>query len=290
MTLFGRLAEFILKGRFEAIIVVLVGHIVLLLAPLTIGLVTLKKGAKEGALLSLWAVLPVIVIGVAGNSHNILIYSPVAAVLCSLLAAAILRLTVSWPVTLLGSVLISAAFSLFLLLLGDNLAIEFKKIFEISAQQTIPDQNDLGGEGFERWSNARFTGIAAWALTVMTIISIILSRWMHAMVSNPNGFQQEFHALRLSPMIGGICLAMIVIFALLGVDYYFWAALFCLPFFFAGLGLLHFLFKRKQMGSGPIVALYVVVILFNPMILFVSVVGLLDCWANLRNKFHIKGS
>lgn len=56
------LAEFIMRGRPQACLVALVGVIVPLIGPASVGLVTLRKGSFEGALVALWATLPFFVL------------------------------------------------------------------------------------------------------------------------------------------------------------------------------------------------------------------------------------
>src|SRR5690606_26006821 len=96
------LAEFVMRGRTQAIAVAALAVSTQLLAIIgvaVVGLVTLRRGARDGAIVMVWAQLPALLYAV--------LFADVSAVMALLgvtAAAAMLRSSRSWPVALLVAV------------------------------------------------------------------------------------------------------------------------------------------------------------------------------------------
>jgi hypothetical protein len=89
------LAEYVMRGRREATLVSTMAVVLPMffwLGAAVVGLVTLRKGVREGAFVMLWALLPAAVVAYFGE------IMPVAALLGITVVAGVLRLTVSWSV------------------------------------------------------------------------------------------------------------------------------------------------------------------------------------------------
>ena len=92
------LAEYVMLGRRQAIIIVLLcGFFPLLyfFSAATVALVALRKGQREGLLILLWALLPAGLLWAMGDT------SPVFLLLGTYVLALVLRNTLSWQLVLL---------------------------------------------------------------------------------------------------------------------------------------------------------------------------------------------
>ena len=102
------LAEFIMRGRLQAALVALFGSLVPLVSPAAISLVTLSKGLSEGALVMLWALLPLLItFYYVSDLSPMITLSSIAGLLVVLAASELLRLSASWSRTLIFVLIVS---------------------------------------------------------------------------------------------------------------------------------------------------------------------------------------
>ena len=136
------LAEFIMRGRPQACLVALVGVIVPLIGPASVGLVTLRKGSFEGALVALWATLPFFVSYFAGQSSPFLAVMSIIALVNMLLVANVLRATASWSVALVADVVVAVGLAIVAGVVFQNdlslLMSDLTEIFATASQQMEP--------------------------------------------------------------------------------------------------------------------------------------------------------
>ncbi len=96
------LAQFVMRGRFQALLVTVVGAGSLLFSPISaaaLALVTLRKGAGEGAWLLFWALLPAgSLVYLYGDS------GPLSLLVSTAVLAWVLRATVNLPLAVLACV------------------------------------------------------------------------------------------------------------------------------------------------------------------------------------------
>ncbi|MDA0631568.1 MAG: hypothetical protein O2981_09365 [Proteobacteria bacterium] len=107
------LAEFIMRGRWQALLGSVSGSVFVVAAPLSaaaIALVTLARGLQEGAWVALWSLLPALLIGWMSGD-----YGTGLLLLGGFLGAAILAQTFSLSLALVGIGVISALGGLALL-------------------------------------------------------------------------------------------------------------------------------------------------------------------------------
>ena len=111
------LAEFIMRGRLQAALVALVGSLVPMLSPATVSLVTLSRGVKEGLLVMLWGLLPLLLAFYGSAINPMITLATMAGLLVVVTSSEVLRLTVSWTSTLTVMMALSALSVLILNLL-----------------------------------------------------------------------------------------------------------------------------------------------------------------------------
>jgi hypothetical protein len=130
------------------------------------------------------------------------------------------------------------------------------------------------------------TGGLAALVSVVLIVSMLLARWWQAMLYNPGGFRQEFHALRLGRVTTAVMILLIVI-SLIGqyaltTDM---ATVVWLLFFFQGMAVLHGLIGMTGMGIGWLVSLYLLLMIVpNYASPVISGLGLVDTWFDFRRR------
>ncbi len=279
------LAEFIMRGRAQACFVALMGTFFPFVSPATIGLVTLRKGSTEGLVILLWAALPSLASYYFGQGGGLLTLVSVVSLLMMVVSANVLRLTSSWQMTILASMLVAIAVALgSAALLSAEIDVLLEKISgmfaEIAAGQT--GEQNPGKEPVVP-TRPLILGLVALMLSVSAIVSLLVSRWWQAMLYNPGGFGEEFRNLRLDIRVAGGSLLAFTLLLYLPGDFRFWAETMALPLLISGVSLVHFGVKALSQGRQWLVFMYVGLVVSGPLIggLLVGL-GIADSILNLR--------
>ncbi len=281
------LAEYIMRGRFQAFSIALLGGLVPLFSQGALGLVTLRKGWQEGFFVTLWAFLPVLAQLWLGEMHEVstaVVYASIGILAVTFVACLVLRTTISWMMTMLVVLIVSAlsAFAVFFSI--ENLVEVLQASFEELEQKA-----ETKGQFSGTVTAAQVTGVIAACICFGSLVGLCFSRWLQAILYNPGGFREEFHGLRLKPQLAAICAVGLALSFYAGGEYEYWGMLFCLPMFFAGLGLIHNLVSALKLNWVPLAVMYVSFPLNGVTMVVVVVFGLTDAWINYR-KFLAKKS
>ena len=200
------LAEFILRGRLQAFAVAILGSIFPLVSPATIGLVSLKKGIKEGILIFLWVSLPLLLLQQMSPDNPLLMAVTIASLGIMVIAAAVHSLMASWQWSLVTILVVSGViavgFNLFMGAYVDALVTAGQTMLLSIAQQQAAEISLVV-------SLPLVLGLIATILLYGSVMSLILARWWQALLFNPGGFQKEFHSFSLDAKIA-VLLVMIV--------------------------------------------------------------------------------
>ncbi|WP_245792052.1 hypothetical protein [Teredinibacter waterburyi] len=284
------LAEFVMRGRLQAVSMALVGTVFPFLAFLTqgaLGLVTLRKGWQEGFFVTLWACLPALATLWFGKVGAVMALGGIAVLLVAYLAALVLRLTVSWPATLAVTVAASTLSALLVATLTDNVTAEltvfFRRFLETNAELTTAAEAEL----FSDWTITRASGVIAYWISLSVLVGVFVARWWQSLLYNPGGFQAEFHGLRLTLPLALASALGLVYCSTQGLDYIFWASVFGLPLLIAGIGLAHCVKAKYKLGTWSLVVLYFGLLFVPPFALALSVIGLTDVWLDYRKRFNL---
>lgn len=298
------LANYIMRGPLQAILVTsvtaLLGLVAPLLAPLSylsgaaLGLVTLRFGLNEAAKVMGGSAVATALLGtlLVGNPlpplvYALLLWLPVVVVTYSL------RRTVSLPRSLLLAALFGA-----MLVIGMHVAMTdpaawWTRALQQALANATPEQQQVlqpvMGEA------ARLmTGIVAVAVVLGILVSLLLARWWQAQLYHPGGFRSEFHALRLGKVVALVTAALVVLSglswqgsALLG-DL---LPLLLLLLLLQGLAVVHAVVARSGASVGWLVAVYVMLalpVVMAQTALVLAVAGLVDNWMNFRTFFGSK--
>ena len=250
------LAEFVMRGRYHAIGASVVGACLPLLNWLStaiVSLVILRKGAAEGAVVLLWTLLPLVVAlylfrdpasGIDPNSVIMLFGTAIMAY--------VLRLTLSWELTLATAVILSAIGSL---------------IFEYSAAEVLAmivqvymDYSTV--DLTQEVATKAIVGFFAMGFAYVMFVLLVIARWWQSQLYNPGGFQKEFHELRITPRLSAGIVVLMIICLVFNDSLGRWIPLLTVPLMIAGLALVHWGFSYRKMSTNWVVTFYVLLLLF----------------------------
>ena len=275
------LAEFIMRGRMQACLVGVFGSLLPFVSVSTIGLVTLRKGAAEGFIVSLWVILPLLLSYMfSASSPFMAVVSGVALINMALVANAH-RVTADWNfslgiATLSGVVLVCLAGLLFQAEMND---------FVNELEEMLATASEQSGQTMLVLTRNGFLAFVAWVVIFNTVIGLVLSRWWQALLYNPGGFQEEFHMVRLSPKLSLVCLSIFIAGLALGGNYQLWLRLASIPLLIGGLAIVHYVVQHKGFGRQVLVVMYVGLFLFGPVLMvLLGALGAADSVMNFRTR------
>ena len=293
------LAEYVMKGRSQAVIAVVLATGTVLFAwvgAAVIALVTLRRGVAQGGYLLFWGLIPATALAAWGDTTPLTTLLGVAAV------ASVLRTTASWSWTLMAAVFSgvvtaylmltvgSGYIDLMLQLLGDAFA-DIGKQPDLLAHKELSEGVVQSAQvlkpttGIPLPTAQQIAGLLGLSNAFTIIMCLVLARWWQALLFNPGGFQTEFHRLRLSPQSTMILLALGILVSLMGPDYTFWAIIFAVPFIFSGFALIHGLAAQKQIKNSWFVLLYCGWLVLEPVRALLLILAVADSWLDIRKRF-----
>ncbi|HZJ91957.1 MAG TPA: hypothetical protein VFD09_02610 [Thiopseudomonas sp.] len=279
-----RLAEYIMRGRMQAISVVALASalpMMFWLSAAAVSLVLLRRGLADALGVIVWALLPALVWAYFDEPR------PLLGLLGASILAYTLRSTASWLKTLLASVLIGVlcagvlgvAFAQPLSELAAELnALMPKMLPELYEQLSIEQQLQL-----HSLIVPVLTGLMAAVLQVLSILSVIIARYWQAALYNPGGFAIEFQRLRL-PAVIAFPLVFGMLFApSLGIQAAVLTPLCSVPLLFTGLAVMHGLVAKYRVGGFWLIGMYVGFVLFMQLIYpFLVVMAIIDSVFDFR--------
>lgn len=278
------LAEFIMKGRVQAVAVAGLAMGTLMFAwvgAAAAALVLLRKGLAEGAYVVFWALLPAIAVAYIGGD-----VAPLAMLLGAAVTAQVLRDSRSWPLAMVAAA-------------GAGLATAFglKHFGQPYLQSLIallqPVMDQLQAQSQQTMPVVGPSAIAAgigFSAALWSILAVLLARWWQAVLYNPGGFREEMWALRLPPIISlGLVAMMLVLrdsadpIRVLGFSV--WSGICALPLVISGIALVHGAVGLRQMGRVWLVGFYIAMLLLGPLgLMTVMLLAILDSWIDFRKR------
>jgi len=283
------LAEFIMRGRWQALGIAILGSWSLLfgwISAAAIALVTLRKGTIAGGWLVLWALLPAVVITVmTGDTGGAML------LLGAYGLAVILRESVSLSLAVMASVPLVAVSGAALMGLNGAFLEELVSTFNQSLMQALMQlEQDLQQEGSQELalnvlSVPQVAALLATGNAVIALLSLMLGRYWQAALYNPGGFGEEFRALRVPK---GAVLAMAGLASALwwmGPDWRVWSAAAVLPLMMAGFALVHAYATHAAKGVAWLTMMYVLWVVLDPMKWVWVGVVVVDAFVDFRARW-----
>jgi len=280
------LAEFAMRGRNYAIgVAVVSGSLPLLnwLCSAIVGLVILRKGLLEGLLVLLWALIPMgLAVYYFGDPSSVI------ALIGTAMLAYVLRVTVSWEVTFALAVVISVVGSLIFEQMGAEVLadiVEFYMGYVAQIAAELQTTDELSYEAAQTF----IMGFFAMGQAYSMLLFLILARWLQSQLYNPGGFKKEFHQLRLSPLMSGILIALLLICFVFNEQLGRWIPVLFVPLVMMALSLVHWMMSYRKLTGPWVFGFYILLLLlFQVIYLLLASLALMDSWFNLRARIQSK--
>jgi len=278
------LAQFVMRGRFQALLVTVAGAGSLLfcwISAAVVALVTLRKGAGAGAWLLLWGLLPAGTLLYAFGDSG-----PLTLLLGVMFLAVVLRSTVNLPLAVLASIPVGGLTGLGLVAFGsdylDQIVVYFGEFLA-----TLEQQLSQGGENvvLARPTALQLAGMLGAGTAMSSVLCLLLARYWQAALYNPGGFGVEFKALYYPATVSMSLAVATMALASLGMEYRTWALICVIPLSFAGLALVHARAAWRGQGRGWLTGFYVAWLFFDPVKLLVVFAAIADSWFNFRQRW-----
>lgn len=293
-------AGFVMRTPSTAASVVAVTAIVALIFPpatslisflsgASLGLVTLRLGAKAGLEVMLLASVALAVLALALIGTMSLSVAMLGALWAPLwFLSIILRSTVSLPLVVTMALgLVSLGVWIVHWLVND--LASWWRIFLMDTFIRIgPEPGVSVVQSIEGLSQV-MTGLVAAGILMSLIGNLLLARWWQSLLYNPGGFAEEFMVLRLHPAVGIAALGAMALTQFgptslesLGVDLVF---VMMAAFFITGLAVVHGLNANFGEPVGWLIGVYVLTFVFpRQMMTILAATGLADTWVDLRGR------
>ena len=280
------LAEFIMRGRMQATLVVAGSAALPMLFWLCAAagsLVLLRRGLNDALGVLVWAVLPALAWWYFGDPRTLLV------LLGAFGLALLLRSQNGWPRVMLCSVGVGLLYAVALsVAFGEPIAAvaaELQKMLPNILSQAYQQLSLEERTQLEALLIPVLTGLLAALLQIVTLLSLMLGRYWQALLYNPGGFGLEFRALRFPPALAMLLLAGMLFSPSLNVQLAMLGPLCSVPLVFAGAALLHGLVSQGRMRRFWLVGLYVTLVLFMQVIYpLLVVMAIVDSLFDFRGR------
>ena len=281
------LAEFIMRGRWQALAVAVLGSVLVFAAPISaaaIALVTMAQGTRDGSWVALWSLLPALLLGwVSGD------YGTGFLLLSVFVGAVVLAQTLSLSLALLAIVPVSAIGGVLLLTLNSAFLEAMLSMLDtwIAALQAESPESGESLNAF-RPTVTQVAGLMATGNALMASLSLLLGRYWQAALFKPGAFGEEFRAFKLPSVLTALLVLAAMLGALNGSEAAAWSALAGIPVTLAGFALFHHIAKRQQLGGTFLTVGYVLWIIVDGLKVGVLLAVLLDAFLDLGRRARSK--
>ena len=279
------LAEFIMRGRWQALGVAVLGSGSLLfgwISAAAIALVTLRRGTAAGGWLVLWALLPAVIItAMTGDTGSVMLLAGAFGL------AVILRETVNLSLAVMASVPLAVLSGLALIVLNGPFLEELITTFNQALAQLEQDLQQEGSEqlAFNALSVSQVAALLATGNAVIAMLSPMLGRYWQALLYNPGGFGSEFRALKVPQGAVLVMASAALVLWWLGPEWRVWSAIAVLPLTVAGFALVHAYAVRTDKGLGWLTLMYVLWIVLDPVKWLWVACVVIDAFADFRARW-----
>ena len=278
------LAEFVMRGRFQALLVTVAGSGSLMfcwVSAAVVALVILRKGVAAGLWLVFWGLLPAGVLAYAVGDSG-----PLSLLLGTTALAIVLRNTVNLPLAVLASVAVGGLTGLAMVVFAgaslEQIVTYFGEFLASLEQQLSQGDQQVM---LARPDATQIAGMMGVGAGMTSVLCLLLARYWQALLYNPGGFGGEFKALYYPPAVAALLALLTVGLASMGASYRTWAMICVIPLMFAGLALVHARAEVRGQGKGWLAGFYVAWLIFDPVKLLVLFAAIADSWMNFRQRW-----
>ena len=277
------LASFIMRGRMQATLVVVISAVLPLLFWLSAAagsLVLLRRGFRDATSVIVGGLLAGLAVWVMGDPITFLVIAGALAL------AAMLRAEHPWSRVLLASAVFAVAFSLVL-----DLALA--QTFDMLAKAFAEAMPKIEGEPVLSGELIRPVLVASTAVTVQlfSVLALVLARYWQAALYNPGGFGREFRELKLPKQTMAVLVAVMVVAPFIGPQFIILASASSLVLVLAGIALMHGLVAQGRLAGFWLVGMYVTLPLIMQLIYpLLVVLAIVDSLIDFRGRKSPKGN
>ncbi|MBA6131476.1 MULTISPECIES: hypothetical protein [Pseudomonas] len=277
------LASFIMRGRMQATLVVVISAVLPLLFWLSAAagsLVLLRRGFRDATSVIVGGLLAGLAVWVMGDPITFLVIAGALAL------AAMLRAEHPWSRVLLASAVFAVAFSLVL-----DLALA--QTFDMLAKAFAEAMPKIEGEPVLSGELIRPVLVASTAVTVQlfSVLALMLARYWQAALYNPGGFGREFRELKLPKQTMAVLVAVMVVAPFIGPQFIILASASSLVLVLAGIALTHGLVAQGRLAGFWLVGMYVTLPLIMQLIYpLLVVLAIVDSLIDFRGRKSPKGN
>lgn len=277
------LASFIMRGRMQATLVVVISAVLPLLFWLSAAagsLVLLRRGFRDATSVIVGGLLAGLAVWVMGDPITFLVIAGALAL------AAMLRAEHPWSRVLLASAVFAVAFSLVL-----DLALA--QTFDMLAKAFAEAMPKIEGEPVLSGELIRPVLVASTAVTVQlfNVLALMLARYWQAALYNPGGFGREFRELKLPKQTMAVLVAVMVVAPFIGPQFIILASASSLVLVLAGIALMHGLVAQGRLAGFWLVGMYVTLPLIMQLIYpLLVVLAIVDSLIDFRGRKSPKGN
>ncbi|MCI0914313.1 MULTISPECIES: hypothetical protein [Pseudomonas] len=277
------LADFIMRGRVQATLVVVVSAVLPLLFWLSAAagsLVLLRRGFKDASTVIAFGLLPAVAIWAFGDPSTLLV------LVGTLGLAALLRAGHSWSRVLLSSVVLGLVYSLILdAVLRETFEVLAKALSEALPQ--VEGKPVIPGELI----GPVLVASTAVMLQLFSVLALMLARYWQAALYNPGGFGREFRALKLPRAVMLALVAAMVLGPFIGPQFIVLASASSLVLVLAGIALMHGLVAQGRLAGFWLVGMYVTLPLIMQLIYpLLVVLAIVDSLIDFRGRKSPEGN
>lgn len=280
-----------MRGPFQAIAVTSLLTMVALILPFLSylfsgtppGLVTLRQGPIAGLHVIIGSLVVITLFALAVNINPLVTTVFVLGVWVPVwLCANILRSTESQGWLVVAAGVCGVAYILIMYMAISDVPQWWKKWLDAWMTHVLPA---VQGEQYrEVLTQAApiMNAMMAAGLVISLVITLLISRWWQALLSNPGGFRKEFHALHLPR---GLLIAVLVGLGLMvmgksnpGSPVLDILILLVFMYVFQGLAMIHRTIAVRGLSQTWLVIMYALLFVVPQAVLFLACLGMADSW------------
>ncbi|MBA1202850.1 hypothetical protein G7009_13985 [Pseudomonas capeferrum] len=271
------LADFIMRGRVQATVVVVVSAVLPLLFWLSAAagsLVFLRRGFKDASSVLVWGLLPALALWIFGEPSTLMVFVGTLAL------AASLRAGHSWSRVLLFSIPLGVVYGV---VLGSVLR-EPLEMLAGALEKALPQIDGRPMIPSELITPLLISSSAA-SMQLISVLALVLARYWQAALYNPGGFGREFRELRLPAVPTLVLVSIMVLGPFFGSQFLTLAFASSVVLFLAGLALIHGLVAQGRLANFWLVGVYVTLIWpMQPTYLLLVVLAIVDSLVDFRGR------
>ncbi|MCH7743779.1 MAG: hypothetical protein IIB71_14080 [Proteobacteria bacterium] len=248
-----------------------------------VGLVILRKGPVEGLMVLMWALMPLgITLYLIGDPSSVI------ALLGTAILAYVLRVTVSWEITLAVAVVVSAFGSLVFELTATDVVAVIVEWYMEYMRQLAGQLQQTGELSFAEAKNS-ILGFFAIGQAYAMLAFLVLARWWQSELYNPGAFGKEFHQIRISPVLSTTLVFMMLFCFVFSEQLGRWIPLLTVPLIVSALAFVHWVMGTRKLSGNWVFGFYLLLLLlFQVMYPLLASLALVDSWFNLRTRIQSK--